>query len=267
MHSHFTTKPDYLSWRISAVKKELRKFDLDCPVFITQWNFDHTSRNYLNDSIFKASFIVKNVVENMDDVSVAGYWALPDLTADYADINRILFGGNGLVSINGLLKPSYYAYFFLSLLGEKLVKKGNGYIITTNGGDDYQILLYHYCHPADYYCLRGDTDIDKNNVNNIFGDAMRRNFSVRLYGVSPGEYRIKKLAVNSRHGSILDQWNKMSGVYDLSPEEINHLKNISQPEMSIFYNETSNESNAITVNADMDINEICIFLVKRQFPI
>jgi xylan 1,4-beta-xylosidase len=263
-HSCFTTKPDYLSWRINIVKKELQEFGLGCPVFITQWDFDHTSRNYLNDSIFKASFIVKNVLENMDAVSMAGYLMLSDLTANYTDINRILFGGNGIVSINGLLKPSYYAYYFLSLLGEKLVEKGEGYIITTNGGDDYQILLYHYCHPADYYCLRGDTGLDKDNTNNIFDDVEKESVSIRLNNISPGKYRIKKLTLNRRHGSVLDQWNKLAGVYDLSPEEINHLKNISQPAMSIFYHEASD---GITVNAGMDTNEICIFLIKRQFAV
>jgi xylan 1,4-beta-xylosidase len=263
-HPYFTTRPDYLSWRIGVVKKELKNFEIDCPIFITQWNFDYTARNYLNDSIFKASFIVKNVLENMDAVSVVGYWMLSDLTADYADINRILFGGNGLVSINGLLKPSYYAYYFLSLLGEKLVEKGEGYIITTNGGDDYQILLYHYCHPTDYYCLCGDSELNKDNINDIFGDAVKKNISVCLEGISPGKYRIKKLIVNSRYGSVLDQWNKMADVYDLSLDEISHLKNVSQPDMSIFYTEVSD---SITINAGMDINEICIFSIKRQFSI
>jgi beta-xylosidase len=125
-------------------------------------------------------------------------------------------------------------------------------------------LLYHYCHPADYYCLRGDTDINRNDVNTIFDNAVEKNFSVCLHGISSGKYRIKKLTLNSRHGSVLDQWNKITDVYDLSPEEIDHLKNVSRPEMSIFYNETSGD---ITVNAGMDINEICIFLVKRQFPV
>jgi xylan 1,4-beta-xylosidase len=262
-HSFFTTKPDYLSWRINSVQIELRKAGVDCPIFITQWNFDHTSRNYLNDSIFKASFIIKNVLENMDAVSAVGYWVLSDITADYADINRILFGGNGLVSVNGLLKPSYYAYFFLSLLGERFVERGKGYIVTTNGGDDYQVLLYRYCHPDDYYCLRGDTDINRNNTNDIFGNIAKKSFSVCLHGVSSGKYRIKKLALNSRHGSVLDQWNKLTDVYDLSPEEIDHLKNISRPKMSIFYSEISGD---ITLNTDMDINEINIFLITRQFP-
>ncbi|MDR1584245.1 MAG: helix-turn-helix domain-containing protein, partial [Prevotellaceae bacterium] len=215
--SHFTTKPNCLSWRINTVKKELQRFKFDCPIFITQWNFDYTSRNYLNDSTFTASFIVKNVLENMDIVSTVGYWVLSDLTADYADIDHILFGGNGLVSINGLLKPSYYAYYFLSLLGEKLVEKGENYIITTNGGNDYQILLYHYCHPADYYCLCGDTEVNKDNINGIFGDVLKKNISVCLKGILPGKYRIKKLTLNSHHGSVLDEWNKMTGVYDLSP--------------------------------------------------
>jgi beta-xylosidase/AraC-like DNA-binding protein len=263
-HPCFTTKPNYLSWRISLAKKELRKFGFDCPVFITQWDFDNTSRNYLNDSVFKASFIVKNVLENMDAVSMMGYLMLSDLTANYADVSRILFGGNGLVAVNGLLKPSYYAYYFLSLLGEKLVEKGQGYIVTTNGKYDYQILLYHYCHPTDHYCLCGDSVLNKDNINDIFGDAEKKSISIRLNGISPGKYRIKKLTLNSRYGSVLDQWNKLTDVYDLSPEEINHLKNTSQPAMSIFYYEASND---ITVNADMDVNEICIFLIKRQFAV
>ncbi|GHV42133.1 helix-turn-helix domain-containing protein [Spirochaetia bacterium] len=261
---YFSTKPNYLSWRINAVKKTIRRFKFNCPVYITQWNFDYTSRNYLNDSMFKAAFIIKNILENMDAFSAIGYWLLSDLTSDHMNTDRILFGGNGLTSINSLLKPAYYAYYFLSQLGEKMIKKGEGYIVTTNDENDYQVLLYHYCHPIDFYCLRCDTDVNKNNINDIFGDIKKKTISINVKSISPGKYRIKKLTLNREQGSVLDQWNRMTSIQALSPEEINHLKNISRPGMSIFLEEVTNE---IKLSEEMDINEICFFSIKRQLTI
>lgn len=267
LHDHpnqipsFTTNTKYLSQKLQHIKSILKTHKYDCPIILSQWNFDYTSRNYLNDSIFKAAFVVKNVLDNMNVIDTIGYWLLSDLTTDYKDANQILFGGNGLVSVNGLLKPVYYAYEILSILGDKIVDRGDGYIVTTNAPGDYQILLYNYCHPLDFYCFKCDTEITKNNIHDIFSGQKSLSVDLTINKLQKSLYRIKKIAINESHGSVLDQWNLMANVDEFSPSEIVLLNNMSAPIMEIHTQEVNTN---LKITAKLSVNEICIFIVNQM---
>jgi xylan 1,4-beta-xylosidase len=260
-HSCFSTRKDFFEFRIENVKKIMRRLGLQCPLYVSQWNFSYIARNYLNDSVFKTAFIVKNLLENNSAVSGIGYWLLSDLTSWYKDISQILFGGYGLVSKDDIHKPAYFAYHFLSMLNGTIIEKGNGYIVTSGGLGIYQILLYHYCHPADFYCLKSDAGISKENINDIFGSAARKNVTVDLVNIPAGNYRIRKMSVNQNHGSVLDQWNKMKGISDLSPQEVRYLKNVSVPKMSIYMGIIVDH---IQIQVNLGVNEVCIFSINKQ---
>jgi len=57
--------------------------------------------------------------------------------------NELFFGSPGLLTLDGIKKASYYAYYLLSKLGNEVIDQGDGYIITRQE-EDIQVLLYSY---------------------------------------------------------------------------------------------------------------------------
>lgn len=54
-------------------------------VYMSSWNMTNSSRNYFNDSLWKASYIVKNCIDNLDNVDGLIYSQLQDSVTDYYD--------------------------------------------------------------------------------------------------------------------------------------------------------------------------------------
>jgi AraC-like DNA-binding protein len=100
-----------------------------------------TSFNYLYDTTFMLPYIIHNAINNRNRVqSIEGF----DIINKQALLtNEVFFGYPGLVNDKGIRKPSYYAYYLMSKLGDTLVYKDNGCIVTKGEGS-YQILLYSY---------------------------------------------------------------------------------------------------------------------------
>lgn len=259
---YFTTNSEYLSQKITYLQKQLKQLvKKEIPIILAEWNFDYTSRNYVNDSIFKALFITKNILENTSHIQAIGYWLLSDITSEYKDTNKILFGGNGLITVDGIKKPAYFAYQFLSKLGGDVIKRGNGYIITTTSRDTYQILLYNYNHPSDFFCFKYDTEINIDNVNDIFEQPISKEISIDINNISKGNYRVKTYSLNKDHGSILDEWIKMGAIQNITPIEINYFNSITVPSQNIYY---TYAEDTLRIQDTLSINEIHLITINLE---
>ena len=109
---------------------------------VTEWSFSVSSRNILNDHCMKGAYLVKNMIDSIGMADFMGYWVGSDLFADFYDSRRILNGGGGLVTKDGIPKPAYYALEFINHLGKYLLKKGSHYVISDNGKGNYRIVVH-----------------------------------------------------------------------------------------------------------------------------
>ena len=83
------------------------------------------------------------------EVDLMAYWHALDSYSDYYDADNVLNGDSGMISRDGIRKPSFYAYVFMNRLLPNVIKKDENSIITTNGRDRYVIA----CHNLRNYRL------------------------------------------------------------------------------------------------------------------
>ncbi|SET22429.1 helix-turn-helix domain-containing protein [Paenibacillus sp. NFR01] len=235
--SLFTHSPDeqWILHTLQSVRRLLAERRLEhIPLHISEWNFSISNRDYLNDSLFKASYILKNMTEAIDEQCLMGYWLYSDIFSEFRDSKRLLYGGAGLISKNGIKKPAYYAFSFLNRMGKQLIGKGRDYLLTKRSEYRYQLLCYHYRHldvdahcPAEGGCLPDALD----DAGGPAAEPTVRNF--RLEGLKDGSYRLKRSYVGSSRGSILQEWKQFGAVHDIRPDEIQFLKQICVPSISV----------------------------------
>jgi len=60
---------------------------------------------------------------------------------------------------------------------------------------------------------------------------LRLNF--QLKNLLSGQYNVKTYSINREHGSVLDEWMRMDEIGDLDKDEIDYLKRISTPRLTI----------------------------------
>lgn len=205
----------------------------DTPLFVTEWNFSVSSRNIIHDSCYIGAYIIRNTIAMLGLAQSAAWWRGSDLHSEYYDNNSALYGGEGLLSRDGICKPSFYAFAFLNHMTGMVIGRGENYLIAKSSERSYRMICCNYQHPNIHY-YQGEEDMqDPDQIQGFFTDAASLTMHIRIHGVTPGRYRIKTRRVNQEEGSVLDEWNKIRLESEGSTDDIAYLRNISIPRMLV----------------------------------
>jgi xylan 1,4-beta-xylosidase len=248
---------------LDKIKKVLKESEVKIQeVHVTEWNSSVSHRHPANDTTFKASFIAKNIIDNLGETCSLGYWLCSDISGELKDSKNLLYGDLGLVSVQGIKKPGFYVYEMLSRLGNTLIKKGEGYIITSRAKHNYEILIHNYKHFDDFFCLNEDISIGFDQYYSIFENQRDLKFFINLVGIKKGSYRIKKYMLNREHGSIFDEWLSMNAIRTLKQTEIEYLKQICVPKQTVWYEK---DTEHLVIESKIMAHEVNLFEVSLEY--
>lgn len=220
-----SSNSDFLKDKLVKARQVLEEVDLCSQLIVSEFNVTISARDIINDSAFKGPFILKNIFSALDSCNLIGYWQLSDVSFVTFDVNqKEVFGGNGLLSKNGIPKPSLFAFDFLKGLGDELLYFSEG-IIVTQKRSKFQILLYHYCHLSSLYYYSDSGQFDKINLTNMFeNDGVNKyHFAIEL-PKEGSKYKIKQRCIGVEEGAFLTEANRLSLTDNFSREEVNYLK-------------------------------------------
>ncbi|WP_068779321.1 GH39 family glycosyl hydrolase [Paenibacillus sp. GM2] len=198
---------------------------------ITEWNSSSDPQDLLHDTVFMASFIVKNVINSVGYVDVMGFWTLSDIFDEHLLSLDTFHGGFGLMTVEGIRKPGYYAIAYLNQLGATLVYRDEQLIVTKDDEDNYQILIHNYQEYDELYKSFNTSHISLKNRYGVFAEEADKRLKLTLQNMY-GSYTITKQQVNRTHGSAYDAWVDSGGA-EMTAEYVNYLKSISVPRMTI----------------------------------
>ena len=153
--------------------------------------------------------------------------------------NEVFIGAPGIVNDMGIRKPSYYAYYLMSKLGDKVISIEDGCIVT-KGDDFYAILLYS--HNDDINDLANYSDIyKKNGIRKSF----KRKYSLNILNVKSST-RVITYEVNEKVASSYNYWLSMGSPDRLSKEEKEIIHKASYPKIDFKYFKKNSVLNIIT---------------------
>lgn len=219
---------------INLLKEKVNKIlGSELEIHITEWNASSLFGNLIHDTCYVATYIIRNILQCIGTVDSLGYWTFTDIFEEHKLGISHFHGGFGLINKDGLKKPSYYAYYLLSKLGDKIIAKGEEYIITKKG-ESVQILVYNYAYFDDLF-LAGDTSLlfHKDRYS-IYETKKRVEKEVNLEGIV-GDYKIIRYKLNRENGSVFDEWIKMGSPENMNKEEIMYLSGKSKPKITVSY--------------------------------
>ncbi|WP_171645246.1 GH39 family glycosyl hydrolase [Paenibacillus phytorum] len=199
---------------------------------MTEWNSTGSHRDLVNDTCYKAAYIVKNVLENMDALHSFGYWTVTDLLEEFKMSAELFHGGLGLMTYNGIPKPAFYAFKLLARLGDHCIDRGEGYYIAGND-KGLQVLMYAYVH-LDALYRKGDASfINRTNRYDVFEEDGLTELTLELTGIRSGTYTLKRHTINRQHGSAFDLWVQMGAPVHMDADTLDYLKQASCPRLTV----------------------------------
>lgn len=200
-------------------------------VFFDEWNNSSLDRELLHDTTFMAVFILHNVVNCIGLANSLTYWELTDLMEENSASSHEFHGGFGLLNKNGLKKPAYFAFQYLSRLSNNILSRGKNYIVTTKC-DKIQILAWNYCHYTEKYANGDCSSISfyrRYEALNL-GDPIRFRFHLPIKN---GDYWVERVQFDREHGSVFDQWLKNGAKEYMTPHQLEIIREQSIPTRGI----------------------------------
>jgi AraC-like DNA-binding protein len=178
------------------------------------------------DTSYMLPFIIENEMKNTEGLYFLRAFDVIDKQIDLT--NEVFFGYPGIVNDKSIRKASFYAYYLMNKLGDTLVAKDNGYIVTKKQGE-YQILLYSYNEEISnliqlksYSKLRG------------LKNSTEKKFSLNIMQI-PHATRIVSYLIDEETGSSYNYWMNMGKPVRLNKEEKEILHKASFPKIEFKF--------------------------------
>lgn len=185
-------------------------------VKVIDFSEDRNQTNHIYDTIYFFPYIINSLISKDSDSQ--------DLSIKIIDSqmnNQTIFSGDrGLLTYNGFKKASYYLYYLLAKLGDKIIQHTDSYILAKNESS-YQILLFNFPSKLNYL-------FSKDNTSTMY--AITKKFILNFDDVA-SPYRIIKYTINKKHGSIYDIWSNYGSPKFLSEHDEKLLSQISFPKV------------------------------------
>lgn len=247
--------------RVAKEKKLIEQAGMnEIPLYITEWNLTASARNYMNDSNFKGAYILKNMMDIYGDVDDMAYWSGSDRVSEYYDSNKLLYGGIGVMTKDGILKPAGFAYEFMKRLYSYYVGKGDNYLISTDGHDSVGIVCHNQKPLGYHYYFAKEDEIEKKHLWKYFENRDELVLNLELTDLTDGEYQIKSYRINSENGSVLTLWEEMDYESELSRNDIKYFRRACEPKLTIQKQEAKNH--VLKLDIAMHANEIVFVRVR-----
>lgn len=274
-HQHDSDEPASVSADPNILKKEIHMVrevldangQKDKKVLLFGWNSTIWEGELSNDTCFKAACIVKNYLENMDELCAAAYVNLTDNFHREILFSNMFYGGFGLFSYQGVPKAGYYAYKMLNRMEQVLVKRGDGFVITRSGNKSrIAIMLYYYCHyNAAKHDTKAQTSAEKQTVDRYaeFQHHNNRNMLLSLTDLLPGNYQKVTYSISRHAGSSYDKWIQMGSPTSMRMEDLHYLSSMSLP-MRCFQEIHVDENGILQLSALLQPHEVHLITLEKK---
>lgn len=176
------------------------------PVFYTEWNLSATCTAPKNDTRQVAAYIIKFVLDLEGILAGSSFWCFSDLFEELAFFPDPFSGSFGLLTVDGIPKPSFYAFKLLAQLGgERLALPRTGAeteMAAFQNGRGRQLLLYRQLHrqaPLPEEKVRITLPCQK----------------------APGAVTVQK--IDEAHCNPLKAWQEMGAPRELVPAQVEEI--------------------------------------------
>ena len=215
---------------VEKIKKMVRDENIECKFCISEWSNSVSNRAAIQDSCARGANAVNFVSGMSNIVDMMGIWYGTDAIDVFYDTRKVIYGSGGILTKDGIKKPVFYAFLFLTQLRGELLKIGNNYIITKDSSGKIVCLCYNQRAFSYYYYFRDVTE--SKDLPKLFQSEEKVILEMEINNLEKdGEYLIKEEVVNSFSGSIQNEWRALGNQEELGKSEIQYLKNVCIPKI------------------------------------
>lgn len=181
------------------------------PLYYTEWSSSSNPRDHLHDEPYTAAVVIKTMMEATGLVEGYSYWTFTDIFEENFMPATAYQGGFGLLTMQGVPKPSFRAFELLHRLGTEALPVAGEHatvdVWVVRGRDAVMVLVTNHALPRH--------PIDTQSVH------------VRLTGL-PAPRVVYVERIDADHANAKKVWVEMGSPALPKPREVEQLRIASQ---------------------------------------
>lgn len=187
------------------------------PLYITEWSTSYNPRDKVHDSYISAPWLLTKLRGTRGHVQAMSYWTYSDLFEEPGPPGAAFHGGFGLMTRDGIRKPTWFAYKYLNALRGNEVPSADTAVLAARDGDKAAVLVWDWQHP------------DQPTSNGVFFAKPVPNgpapaVTLNLRNVAAGSYRVQVRRTGHKANDAYTAYLEMGSPTDLSAEQLTELR-------------------------------------------
>jgi xylan 1,4-beta-xylosidase len=175
-------------------------------IHLTEWNSSPSPRDFSHDYLQAATFIIKTNLESIGLVQSLSYWTFTDVFEEWGAGDTIFHGGFGMINYQGIVKPAFHAYRFLNALGDEVLARVKGGIVTREKSTHrIRAILYHY--PKEVKQAPPISAETRHRADEILACGTPDSVLVKIKGMRPNASVVVE-TLDEAHGNAMHAWQE-----------------------------------------------------------
>ncbi|MCR5794543.1 MAG: helix-turn-helix domain-containing protein [Solobacterium sp.] len=182
----------------------------DAAVLLTSWKDRLNDVDVLNETSYMGARIIRNVLSGYGLLSSLPLDKPLDLMFDEASYDKTFNLLPGIMTSQGVQKPSYHALRFLDQQDRYLVLASEDCLVTRAENPGFMQVLLHNCKRPGWRYYSSDTmENAKDYTPDLFEDDEPKLFRIMIEGLEEGKYLLKSRCISDEDGNAFARWMRM----------------------------------------------------------
>ncbi len=203
----------------------------DLPVYITEWNTSYAKHDPVHDSYYNAAHNLGQIKETEKHPRLGSMsrWTFTDVFEEDGVPPAPFWGGFGLINLQGIKKPAFFAYKYLAALGgEELVNADPFSWVTRDAKGGVQALIFDHSYPMAEPLVQSNREF----FGQVHPPLKEAPVRLELENLPPGTYQLAVRRTGFRKNDPFTRYLEMGSPKNLSRDQVAELKALTtdQPE-------------------------------------
>ena len=186
----------------------------------TEWSASYTPADPIHDSYHEASYVLQKLKESGSAAQSMSYWVFTDIFEEPGPRFEPFHGGFGMLTIQGINKPVFYAYQFLNRLGtQELVNRDSASWICRDEAGNLQALVWDFT-----ITLPADSINNQQYYVRDLPAKPRGKLKVNFAHVPAGRYALEIYRVGYRSNDAYSTYLSMGKPAQLTAAQVEQIK-------------------------------------------
>ncbi len=227
---------------LAGMDDELSKKVGELPLYMTEWNSMAIFAAPIHDEKYSAAFVLKTVLDLNHQFAGYQFWCLDDIFEEIVQVNKPFFGGYGIITNDGIPKPNFWAFKFLSKLGPVRLVQG-----------------FRSTEDVEYAVFKKDNEIQVLLFSQSNDPNLDKEFEIELeINVTADE--VVEERIDDTHCNPKAVWKSMGSPENPTKEEVEKICKESRPtEQPVSF--TLKDTKTI-LNTRIRTNDIVLFTLR-----